>query len=887
MNKNIIKSLLSIAAVALMWGCETGYYNENYLDGYQNNNEITDVRNIELTLDADHYAAIAKNSTNKTIAQDDSEDTVNALVALGKNHYFASADHAAMFLPAYLDQLYPTYDNGSVALVNYTLAVDVPADVVAMNAATEYTLTEDDYKTIWGSETEYVSALTPSTVNKLKSALVATEGMEAGSYVAVTYNYSASEPSTGDEEQGGENGDVEQPASSYTSVLGTAVLNDVVEVKGYISAVSSQGPIVTDNGGSVILYKATGFEVGDEVTVNGTITAYNCGFQLDTTKGATAEKTGTVATAITYPTPVEITGAMADELLTTRTENEYAQFVKIVGTTAISGNYYNLNIDGATTAVGSYYGLTDEQKAKLTDGEVTTVYGYFFSISKTGGAPKYINFIVTHINEEPAIAPANNYTTVLGSAVLNDVVEVKGYISAVSSQGPILTDNGGSVLLYKTTGYEIGDEVTVNGTIASYNKGFQIGTTGLTIEKTGTTTVNYPTAVELTGAMADELLTSRVEDEYAQYVKISGTASVSGNYYNFNIDGATTAVGSFYGLTDAQKAVIADGGHYTVYGYFVTISVYAGAPKYINFITVSLEESTAAASTFAAKVTSEKKYAFFKYNGTAFEATDIVAVQPAEMTEMGQTYGSFTNPQQDNYLPKFLAQKYPYAQDGKSVYVAYRCYASGATTWKVDHYTYTTEWSKVIYFENKTDQFRKGEGKWNIDRTLEINLPNGDAYTKAFYQYCVNWVYDNKDVALGAPARDNAGVIITTDIVNIGGSKPAGNYWVSNYGNNEFYTGASAYYGNIDWRVSAVRGGFTAAGMGDLTDDQIQEKLKEHTAEVFGAVLSYVYPDMTPEEYKKVVINFYAYGPNVTYTCAYNVTGTGTFEFVADSMVAL
>ena len=695
MNKNIIKSLLSIAAVALMWGCETGYYNENYLDGYQNNNEITDVRNLELTLDADHYAAIAKNSTNKSIAQEEGDEAVSALNSLSKNHYFASADYAAMFIPAYLDQLYPTYDNGSVALVNYTLAVDVPANVVAMNAATEYTLTEDDYKTIWNSETDYVSALTPSTVNKLKSVLVATEGMVAGDYVAVTYNYSASEPATDDEEQGGEN-EGEQPASSYTSVLGSAALGDVVEVKGYISAVSSQGPIVTDNGGSVILYKATGLEVGDEVTVNGTITAYNCGFQLDTSKGATFEKTGTVATAITYPTPVEITGAMADELLT-----------------------------------------------------------------------------------------------------------------------------------------------------------------------------------------------SRVEDEYAQYVKISGTASVSGNYYNFNIDGATTAVGSFYGLTDAQKAVIADGGHYTVYGYFVTISVYAGAPKYINFITVSLEESTPAATTFAAKVTSEKKYAFFKYNGTAFEATDIVAVQPAEMTEMGQTYGSFTNPQQDNYLPKYLAQKYPYAQDGKSLYVAYRCYASGATTWKVDHYTYTTEWSKVIYFENKTDQFRKSEGKWNIDRTLELNLPNGDAFTKSFYQYCVNWVYDNKDVALGAPARDNAGVIITTDIVNINGAKPSGNYWVSNYGNNEFYTGASAYYGNMDWRVSAVRGGFTAAGMGELTDEQIQEKLKEHTAEVFGAVLSCLYPDMTPEEYKKVVINFYVYGPNVTYTCTYNVTGTGAFEFVADSMVAL
>ena len=686
MNKNIIKSLLSIAAVALMWGCETGYYNENYLDGYQNNNEITDVRNLELTLDADHYAAIAKNSTNKSIAQEEGDEAVSALNSLSKNHYFASADYAAMFIPAYLDQLYPTYDNGSVALVNYTLAVDVPANVVAMNAATEYTLTEDDYKTIWNSETDYVSALTPSTVNKLKSVLVATEGMVAGDYVAVTYNYSASEPATDDEEQGGEN-EGEQPASSYTSVL--------------------------------------------------------------------------------------------------------------------------------------------------------------------------------------------------GSAVLDDVVEVKGYISAVSSQGPILTDNGGSVLLYKTTGYEIGDEVTVNGTITSYNKGFQIGTTGLTIEKTGTTTVTYPTPVELTGAMADELLTSRVEDGYAVYAKMTGVAAVS-KYINFNIDGATTAQGSVYGATEEINALVTDGLACTLYGYFVSIS----SGKYLNMIVTDVVP-TAAASTFAAKVTSEKKYAFFKYNGTAFEATDIVAVQPAEMTEMGQTYGSFTNPQQDNYLPKYLAQKYPYAQDGKSVYVAYRCYASSITSWKVDHYTYTTEWSKVIYFENKTDQYRKDEGKWNLDRTLEINLPNGDAYTKAFYQYCVNWVYDNKDVALGAPARDNAGVIITTDIVNINGAKPSGNYWVSNYGNNEFYTGASAYYGNMDWRVSAVRGGFTAAGMGELTDEQIQEKLKEHTAEVFGAVLSCLYPDMTPEEYKKVVINFYVYGPNVTYTCAYTVTGTGAFEYVADSMVAL
>ena len=872
MNKNIFKSLLSIAAVALMcWGCQTDYYNENYLDGYENNTEITDVHTVDLTLDADHYAAIAKNSTNKAIAEEAGASA--ALSAISKNHYFATADDAATYLPAYLDALYPTFDNGSVAMVTYTTAVDVPADVVAMNAASEYTLSEDDYKAIWESDTEFVSALTPATASKLKSVLKPAEGMQSGDYMVVTYNYSAQEPTTEEEP--------EQPevTEKYTSVLGTAVLNDAVTVKGYISAVSSQGPILTDNGGSVLLYKTTGVEIGDEVTVSGTISSYNCGFQIGTS-GISVEKTGT--TEVKYPAPFEITGAVADELLTTRTTDDYAKFVKIEGTVAISGNYYNFNLDGATTAVGSFYGLTDEQKAVLVDGAKTTIYGYFVSISKSGGAPKFVNFITTHINETPAFEVTNNYTSVLGTAALNDAVEVKGYISAISTQGPILTDNGGSVLLYKTTGFEIGDEVSVSGTISSYNKGFQIGTNGLTITKTGTATVTYPAPLEITGAVADEILASRTADGYAIYAKMTGVAAVS-KYINFNIDGATTAQGSVYGATEAVTAAVTDGLACTLYGYFVSVS----SGKYLNMIVTAVEPTAAATMAAAPTVVSEKQYAYFKYNGTSFEDASVVAVQPADYTAMGQKYGNFTNPAQDNYLPLFLGEKYPYAQEGDDIYVGYRCYVNSANTWKVDHYTFSGAWNKVEYFESKTDQFRKSEGKWNIDRTLELNFPNGDAAAKAFYQYCVNWVYDNKDVALGAPARDNAGVIVSTDIVTISGAKPSGNYWVSNYGNNEFYTGASAYYGNIDWRVSAVKGGFSAAGMGDLSDDQISEKLKEHTVEVFAAVLGHAYSTVTPEEYKKVVINFYAYGPNVTYTCTFAVTGTGTFEYVADSLVAL
>ena len=40
--------------------------------------------------------------------------------------------------------------------------------------------------------------------------------------------------------------------------------------------------------------------------------------------------------------------------------------------------------------------------------------------------------------------PEQGYTSVLGSAALDEAVEVKGYVSAVCTQGIVLTDKTGS-----------------------------------------------------------------------------------------------------------------------------------------------------------------------------------------------------------------------------------------------------------------------------------------------------------------------------------------------------------------------------------------------------------------------------------------------------------
>ena len=345
--------MLLVVVVALLgYGCDPNYFNEHNLPGYENSGEITDVKELALTLTNDDYAAIAKNADNKAIAEAQGEEAIAALTAIGKNHYFANADQVAAYMPAFLGQKYPVFDNGSIALVTYTMALDVPADVVAMNAPTEYTLTEDDYKTIWESDVDYASAVTPKTISKLKSVIPVAEGAVDGDYIVVTYNYSADEPQKEEKPT-----DPIEPTEKYTKVLGTAVLNDNVEVRGYIAAVSTQGPILNDDGGSILLYKTTGVEVGDEVTVTGTISSYSKGFQISS---AVVEKTG--STTVKYPEPIDLTGALMDELLTTRTADDYAYYAKMSGKVVVSGNYFNFQVEGAETAMGSVYGATDDKR---------------------------------------------------------------------------------------------------------------------------------------------------------------------------------------------------------------------------------------------------------------------------------------------------------------------------------------------------------------------------------------------------------------------------------------------------------------------------------------------------------------------------------------------
>ena len=263
-------------------------------------------------------------------------------------------------------------------------------------------------------------------------------------------------------------------------------------------------------------------------------------------------------------------------------------------------------------------------------------------------------------------------------------------------------------------------------------------------------------------------------------------------------------------------------------------------------------------------------YAFA--NGTWKEFKDAYVMTKADFSAMGTSNDNFSSSMKaDNYLPLFLANKYPYAQSGKEVTVAYKYYSNKKTTVRADEYVYNGEaWVKPSKTETLTDQFVLNAGVWKYDPSTVIELlPSKNPTSVLYYQTATDWVWENIDVAkLGA--------------------KKKGEGYVSHYGNNEYYSGCSAHYGNVDMRVAKARDQY-AAGYDGLTDEEVIAKMEEHLVEVMKGTLEKLHSDVAPIEGIDVIFTIKMAvftGVQLTdcnYEMKYKVVGPGTFEYVEDS----
>lgn len=460
----------------------------------------------------------------------------------------------------------------------------------------------------------------------------------------------------------------------------------------------------------------------------------------------------------------------------------------------------------------------------------------------------------------------------IGQATLNADIEAQAVVTGICAQGYIVTDASGSILVYMGSSFDassvqIGQQLNITGVIGAYNKGLQITGSSATVEVVGTQKVTYPSAEVVNGAKLDEL-GARTDNELAKYITITGKVVVSGNNINIEVDGAATTKGSVYQGTPAQKALFTDGATVTVTGWFIAV---AGGNRYANMVVTAVDGKAVAAAprhrAAAVEVPMTAHNAVYTYtDGRWSEATDFVVLQPGDYTDMGQKYQNLTNANQ--LLPTYLKQKFPYAaaEAVKNVLYLYYNSSSKETYYICDQYVYNgSEWTLNNGIETVTRQFVKNAGKWMYDPSVVITLPSGrnQAFSATYYQACVDWVYENICVPLG-----------DTSITS-------GLFYVSKYGNNDYYSGASAYQNNVDIRGASAREQY-AAGFEGMTDDQISELIKKRFfEEVFPAAISKIHADVEPIpglDYT-YTFNFYAYnGSTIACQAVYKVVGKGQFE---------
>ncbi len=463
-------------------------------------------------------------------------------------------------------------------------------------------------------------------------------------------------------------------------------------------------------------------------------------------------------------------------------------------------------------------------------------------------------------------------SNVLSNVAKEQEISVNGVVTGTCGAGYVISDKAGAILVYMGGGfdagtYPIGTQLNVAGTVDAFNNGLQL-TSSATVKKLGSEEYKFPAPKVMDGAALDALKADP-KNRLAIYASVSGEMSV-GTYTNLIVPGAKNTKISPYYVSADQKKLLTDKAKVTLTGWIVSCSKSGICNFVVNDIKIDGGAATTAAGTLslAAEVPTTSLNAIYRFDGTKWSVpSDMVVLNPGDYTAMGQSHPNLTEP--DNYLPAYCRQKFPYAAAKDSKFIVYKFYNGSATVLACANYVYNgTEWVKNDGVETMTSQFVRTNGVWKFDPSVTINLPETSTFATNFYQACVDWVYQTKCVPLGDT------------------SIKSGKFWVSKYGNNEVYSGASAFKNDVDLRPGAAVTQY-AAGWEGKTDAEIIAGLKHNFAyETLPAVLADYYPDAVPIEGVEVLytINFDAFdGSRHPSTIVYEVTGPAKFEVKSEN----
>ena len=171
---------------------------------------------------------------------------------------------------------------------------------------------------------------------------------------------------------------------------------ETVLTEGLVIATYARGFLIEDETGKILVYegKAPSAAVGDKVSVNGVTSKYANLIQI----GSPSVEVKSSGNDVKYPEPVVLDGAGMDAQLAS-TEISYIEYT---GVLSVAGNYYNVAVEGASTAVGSVSYPGEALGLNDLDGKSVTVTGYYIGVTKN----MYVNTMAVSVEEA---APAADF----------------------------------------------------------------------------------------------------------------------------------------------------------------------------------------------------------------------------------------------------------------------------------------------------------------------------------------------------------------------------------------------------------------------------------------------------------------------------------------------
>jgi hypothetical protein len=368
---------------------------------------------------------------------------------------------------------------------------------------------------------------------------------------------------------------VELPFTSCADVLAANSVGTVYKVKGTITDLTNYNKYgcfyVNDGTAEVYVYGSmnpTQFkpEVGDIISFEGPWTSYG---NFDDVTILGLEKSLIKLEKVIPSEALPYTGGVTTVLLTVK-DGEFSVEIPEDATWLTAGE---------PSSIG---GMTAVELTAAPNGVGARSANVTFKTT-VNGKEYFVSTEIMQLGEPPLVTPTIAEVIAAGA---QPEAKTEGVVVATYGRGVLISDGTGHILVYNNAAMEqkVGDKIEVVGETTMYGGMLQFKNITATTLSTGNKVV-HPTAKVLDGAGMDAQL-SKTTVEFVEYV---GTLSVSGNYYNVTIDGASTAMGSLQYIDAAAFPLAVNGAKIKVRGYFIGVS----SSKYINTMTVDVLDPNA------------------------------------------------------------------------------------------------------------------------------------------------------------------------------------------------------------------------------------------------------------------------------------------------------